>query len=63
MVTKWGTVGGLGYNEGGWHWHTHITTYKLDKEDLLNSTGKSAQYCVITCMGKESEREWTYTYV
>lgn len=27
--------------------------------DLINSTGKAAQYCVITSMGKDSEKEWT----
>ena len=31
--------------------------------DRLYSTGKSTQYCVITCLGKESEKKWIYVYV
>ena len=37
--------------------------YKIGNKDLLYSTEKSAQYCVITCMGKVSEKEWLYGYV
>ena len=31
--------------------------------DLLYSTGNSAHYSMITCMGKESEEEWICVYV
>ena len=29
-------------------------------KDLLNSTGNSIQYSLITYMGKESEKEWRF---
>lgn len=32
-------------------------------KDLLFSTGKFAQYCIIPYMGGEPEREWVYVYV
>ena len=32
-------------------------------KDLLYSTGNSTQYCLITCVRKESEREQIYAYV
>ena len=35
----------------------------MGNEDLLYSTGKFIQYCVITYMGKEPEKEWVYVYV
>ena len=47
-------------------WDKHIYTYthihtiyikQISNEDLPHSTGKSTQYCVITYMGKESEKE------
>ena len=44
---------------GVWDLHIYTTTYKIDNKDLLYSTGKS-QYCVITYIGKESEKEQTY---
>ena len=31
--------------------------YKIDNKDLLSSTGNSAQYSVMTSMGKESRKE------
>ena len=31
--------------------------------DLLSSTEKSTQYCVITCIGKEYEKQGIYVYV
>ena len=37
--------------------------YKIINKDLLYSTENSTQYSVITYMGKESEKEWLYTYV
>ena len=40
-----------------------IKFIKIDNKDLLYSTGKSAQYSVITYMGKESEKEWIYVHV
>ena len=49
---------------GGCNWHIHTTTYKIvGNKDLLYSTGKFTQYCVITYMGKESEKEWVYVHV
>ena len=30
---------------------------------LLYSTRTSAHYCIITYMGKESEKEWIHVYV
>ena len=32
----------------------------VTNKDLLYSTGKSAQYSVITCMRKEPEKEYIY---
>ena len=32
----------------------------INNKDLLYSTGNSTQYSVITCMGKETEKEWIY---
>ena len=42
-----------------------ITTYtkQTTNKDLLYTTGKSAQYSLMTYMGKESKKEWTYVYV
>ena len=34
--------------------HIHTTIHKIDSQP---------QYSVITYMGKESEKEWTYVYV
>ena len=39
--------------------HIHTTIYEIDK-NLLYSTWKSTQYCVMTYMGKESKKEWIY---
>ena len=45
---------------GGWGSHVHTTVYKIvTNRDLLYSTGKP-QDSVITCMEKESEKEWIY---
>ena len=55
--------------EDGTDWEFGIIRYTLlyikytTNKDLLYSTGKSTQYCVITCMGRESEKEWIYVYV
>ena len=54
---------------GGINWEVAIGIYILlyikwmSNKDLLNSTGKSTQYYVVTYMGKESEKEWMYVYV
>ena len=40
---------------GGWEWHKHTTIHKI--------IGWFTQYCVITYMGKESEKEWMCVYV
>ena len=43
--------------------HTHTTIFKIINKNLLDSTGNSTQYSVITYMGKESEKEWICVYV
>ena len=46
---------------GYWDQHIHTTIHKIEpKKDLLDSTGKSTQYSVMTYMGKESKKEWIY---
>ena len=35
----------------------------ITNKDLLYSTGNSTQYSVMTCMGKESKKEWIYVYI
>ena len=61
-----GLQGGRG---GGRKWETGIDIYTLlyikqvTNKDLLYSTGKSAQYSVMTYMGKESKKEWISVYV
>ena len=35
----------------------------MGSRDLLYHTGKSTRYCVITYVGKESEKEWIHVYV
>ena len=37
--------------------------YKIGNKDPLYNTGKSAQYSIITHMGKESDKEWPYVYI
>ena len=59
----WGEVG------GGINWETGIDIYTLlyikqiTNKDLLQSTGNSTQYSVMTYMGKESKKEWVHVYV
>ena len=54
---------------GGMNWEVGIVICTLlyvkwiITRDVLCSTGNYAQYSVITCIGKESEREWMYEYV
>ena len=56
--------GGGGINqEFGINIYALLYTKQIINKDLLYSTGNSAQYPVITYMGKESEKEWTYVYV
>ena len=45
---------------GDWDWHIHTTIYKIINKDLLHSTGNYTQYFVLTCKGKESEKEYIY---
>ena len=44
--------------KGIWDWHAHTSLFKTEnQQDLLYSTGSSAQYSVIISMGKEFEKE------
>ena len=43
--------------------YTQCYTKLISNEDLLYSSGKSIQYCVITYMGKESKKEWICIYM
>ena len=36
---------------------------QITNKDLLHTTGNSAQYSIMTYMGKESNKEWTYVCV
>ena len=53
----------------GIKWEVEIDIYTLlymewmSNKDLLSSTGKFAQYSLVTYVGKESEKEWLYVYV
>ena len=55
--------------QGGIHWeigidiNTLLYVKQINNKDLLYSTGNSPQYYVITYMGKDSEKEWTYIYM
>ena len=33
------------------------------KTAMMHSSGDSTQYSAITCMGKESEKEWIWVHV
>ena len=39
-----------------------LSLKQITSKDLLRSTGNTAQYSVITRMGKESEKEWHTMY-
>ena len=62
MVTR-------GESGGGINWKIGIDIYILlyikyiTHKDLLYSTGIPSQFSVMTYMGKESKKEWTYVYV
>ena len=43
--------------------YTLLCVRKIVNKDLQYSTGNSTQYSVITCGGKESEKELIYAYV
>ena len=43
--------------------HTLLHTEWMSNKALQYGTGKCTQYSVMACMGKESEKEWTYEYV
>ena len=56
----------MGWGEdklGVWDKHMHTTIYKITNKDLLYSTGNYTQYIVITCKGKESEKEYVSVYI
>ena len=40
--------------------NTQLYREQMINKDLLNSTGNSIQYSLITYMGKESEKEWGF---
>ena len=63
MVTKEETLGGVINQEAGINMYTLLYIKSVSNKDLLYGTGKSTQYFVITCMGKESEKEWMYVYI
>ena len=40
--------------------NTQLYREQMINKDLLSSTWTSIQYCLITYMGKESEKEWGF---
>ena len=58
-----------GVSGGGIYWEIEIDMYtvlyinQVANKGLLSSTGNSAQYSVMTYMGKESKKEWIDVYV
>ena len=51
---------GVGGKLGVWGEQMQTTTYKTDKQQSLTySTGNYIQYLVISCNGKEYEKEYT----
>ena len=42
--------------------YTLLYIKQITNKDLLNSTGNSTQYSVMTYIGKESKKEWIYVY-
>ena len=59
-------VGGCG---GGINWESGLDRDTLlhmkqtTNKHLLDSTGNSTQYSVMTYMGIESKKEWIYVYI
>ena len=62
MVTK-----GVGSRRINWEIGIDIDTLlyikQITNKNLLHSTGNSTQFSVMTCKGKESEKEWITIYV
>ena len=65
-INVWTLTGG---KESGINWEIEIDIYTLlsigyiTNKNLLNSTGNSIQYSVMTYMGKESKKEWVYVCI
>ena len=58
-----GRVGGRD-SQGVWDRHVHTAIFKVDnQQDLLYSTGNSAQCYVAAWMGGEFGGEWIHVYV
>ena len=57
-----GKGGGIN-QEFGVKIYTVLYIKQITNKDLLYNTGNSAQYCVMSYMGKESKKEWVYVYV
>ena len=57
MVTKGETLGRGINREVRTNSYTLLYTKLLSNKGLLYSTGKSTQYTMIACVGKESEKE------
>ena len=62
MVTRGESGGGINWKIGI-DMYTLLYIKQITNKDLLYSTGNSTQYSVMTYMGKESKKEWTYVYV
>ena len=55
---------GRGINQEFWiNRYTVLYIKQINNKDLLQSTGNSTQYPVMTFMGKESKKEWVFVYV
>ena len=51
---------------GFWDWRVHTEVFGMTGQwgpALVRGTENSTQYSVIVCVGKESGREWMYTYL
>ena len=62
MVTRDGRGGGINW-EMGIDIYIPLYIKQITHKGLLYGTGNSTQYSVMTCMGKESEKEQIYVYV
>ena len=59
-----GKCGAGGINQGiGTDIYTLLYIKQISDNDLLHSTGKSTQYCVIANVGEESEKKWMCVFV
>ena len=52
--------GGRDKLEIGIEIYTPLYIKEITNKGLLYSTGNSTQYFVMTCMGKESKKDWIY---